>query len=274
LMYSTYLGGRATDVAGGLAVDDAGNAYITGSTSSNDFPTTTGAFQTAVNGTACGPPPGTSCPDAFVTKLSTDGPAALYSTLLGGTEPEAAGGVAVDAEGRALLTGSTQSSDYPTRRPAQVTLANESCTADQPEELCSDGFVARFTDDGSTLDYSTYLGGEATDQGLGIAVDEGGNAYVVGRTDSRRFPALRPVQSALGGYIDGFITKLGARHGALGWSTFLGGTDADRITGVAVSGSQDVRVVGRTLSPDFRTKNPLQPSLRDDDFDAFVTNLQ
>lgn len=274
LVFSTYLGGKATDIAGGIAVDENGSTYVTGSTSSEDFPTTDDAVQASVEGTACGPPAGTGCPDAFVTKLSTDGSAALYSTLLGGERPEAAGGVAVDDEGRAVVTGSTQSSDFPTMRAVQSEIDNESCTSEQPEEFCSDGFAARIDADGSALDYATYLGGNATDEGLAVALDEDGNAFVAGRTDSRTFPVREAVQEELGGYIDGFVAKLTADDGALAWNTFLGGAKADRATGVTVSTDGAVHVTGRTLSTDFPTKSPLQDELQNEDYDVFVTTLR
>jgi hypothetical protein len=271
LAYSTYLGGEAGDTNAGVAVADDGTAFVTGTTRSPDFPVV-GGVQGELNGTACGPPPGTPCPDSFVTALSADGSTAAYSTYLGGTEPEQAGGVAVDSTGRAVVTGSTQSPDFPTARPAQPALDNASCTAEQPEELCDDGFVTRLAPDGGSLDFSTFLGGAAEDQGLGVAVDDAGNVAVAGRTDSGNFPTREPVQPALGGYIDGFVTLLAAADGALVWSTFLGGSDADRANAVAI-GTGTVSAVGRTLSPDFPTAAPIQPQLRDDDYDAFLATL-
>jgi hypothetical protein len=271
LTYSTYLGGEASDTNAGVAVADDGTAFVAGTTRSPDFPVA-GGVQQGLAGTACGPPPGTPCLDTFVTALSPEGSAAEYSTYLGGTENETAGGIAVDSTGRAVVTGSTQSPDFPTARPAQPALDNASCTSEQPEELCDDGFVTRLAPDGGSLDFSTFLGGTAEDQGLGVAVDDAGNVAVAGRTDSGNFPTREPVQPALGGYIDGFVTLLGAADGALVWSTFLGGSDADRANAVAI-GTGTVSAVGRTLSPDFPTAAPIQPQLRDDDYDAFLATL-
>jgi len=171
-----------------------------------------------------------------------------------------------------VVTGYTQSPDLPTARPAQAALSNTSCTEEQPEELCDDGFVSRLSPDGGSLDFSTFLGGAAEDQGLGVAVDDAGNVAVAGRTDSRDFPTREPVQPALGGYIDGFVTLLAAADGALVWSTFLGGSDADRANAVAI-GAGTISAVGRTLSPDFPTAAPIQPQLQDDDYDAFLATL-
>jgi hypothetical protein len=271
LVYSTYLGGNAGDTNAGIAVADDRTAYVTGTTRSTDFPTVRGV-QGAINGTACGPPPGEPCPDVFVTALSPDGKAAAYSTLLGGTEPENAGGIAVDATGRAVVTGGTQSPDFPTRRPVQRALDNASCTSDQPEEFCDDAFVTRLSPNGGALDFSTFLGGLGQDQGLGVAVDDAGNVAVAGSTDSTDFPTRRPVQPELGGYIDGFVAVLAATNGALAWSTFLGGEEADRANAVTV-GPGTVSAVGRTLSPDFPTVAPVQADLEDDDYDAFLSTI-
>jgi hypothetical protein len=197
----------------------------------------------------------------------------VYVTLLGGSEPEAGGGIAVDRRGRAVVTGSTQSPDFPTARPVQAALDNSACTDEQPEEFCDDGFVTRLSADGRSLDFSTFLGGAAQDQGLGIAVDEAGTVVVAGSTDSRNFPTRDPVQAALAGNVDGFVTALSARNGGLVWSTFLGGTEADRANAVTVDRDGVVHSVGRTLSPDFPTVAPVQPDLQDDDYDAFLATL-
>jgi hypothetical protein len=272
LVYSTYLGGDGNDTSAGVALAEDGTAFLSGTTRSADFPTAN-AFHEGLNGTACGPPPGTPCPDAFVTALEPDGSSAAYSTLLGGTEPETGTGIAVDAQGRASVTGGTQSPDFPTARPAQAALDNASCTKDQPEELCDDGFVTRFSPDGSSLDFSTYLGGTGEDRGLGIAVDGAGTVLVAGSTDSRNFPTLEPVQAALGGYIDAFVTALSAENGALAWSTFHGGTEAERANAVTVGPDSAVHAVGRTLSPDLPVLSPLQAELQDADYDAFLVSL-
>jgi Beta-propeller repeat len=271
LDFSTYLGGDASDTNAGIAVGEDGTAYVTGTTRSENFPVV-GGVQREINGTACGPPPGEPCTDVFVTALTEDGDEAKYSTFLGGTEPEVAGGVAVDRSGRAVVTGSTQSPNFPTVRAAQGALDNEACTEKEPEELCDDGFVTRLAPDGNRLTFSTFLGGEAEDQGLAVAVDDAGNVAVSGRTDSRDFPTRQPVQPEFGGCIDGFVTLLAEGNGALVWSTFLGGEDADRANGVAV-GTDTVSSVGRTLSPDFPTANPVQAELQDDDYDAFLVTL-
>jgi hypothetical protein len=272
IAYSTYLGGDDSDVARAIALDNAGSAYVTGSTNSANFPTAR-AFQNTLRGRACGPPPGEPCRQAFLTKLTPRGSTAAYSTYLGGREHDDGFGVAVDARGRAHVTGSTQSSDFPTRRPILRRLDNSACTSEQPEELCDDGFVTKFTRSGRALAYSTYLGGRAEDQGLSIALDPAGRALVGGRTDSTDFPTRNAAQPGFGGYIDGFATKF-RRTGRLAWSSFLGGTDADRTTGITADRDGDAHIVGRTLSPDFPTVKPVQPKLKDDDYDAFASIIK
>jgi hypothetical protein len=274
LFYGTYLGGKESDTSSGIAVDASGSAYVTGSTRSADFPTAPGAVSPAIHGRACGPPPGVPCLDAFVTKLTPAGNRLSYSTYLGGTKPERGNGIAVGTDGTAVVTGSTQSRDFPTRQALQNKLDNSSCTELQPEEQCDDGFVTKFSASGRNLAYSTYLGGRAEDQGLAVAVGNNGTAYIGGRTDSRNFRVRDAVQPRFGGYIDGFASAI-TSTGQLSWSTFVGGKEADRVEGISVSSSLRVRIAGRTLSPNFPTQRPAQPALADkDDYDAYVMGLR
>src|SRR5439155_1546373 len=168
LLYSTYLGGSGADEGLGIAVDGAGNAYVTGQTGSTDFPTTAGAFATSFNGGD----------DAFVTKLNPLGTGLLYSTYLGGSGADEGLGIAVDGAGNAYVTGETDSTDFPTTAGAFDTSANGGF----------DAFVTKLNPLGTSLLYSTYLGGSGSDCGSGIAVDGAGNAYVTGSTGSANFP--------------------------------------------------------------------------------------
>lgn len=273
IVYSTYLGGHGGDVARGIDVDDDHNAYITGSTQSRDFPKVR-AFQNTMRGEACGPPPGEPCRQAFLTKLNPSGATAAYSTYLGGREHDDAYGVAVDRRHRAHVTGATQSPDFPTRNALQPTLDNSACTSEQPEEFCDDGFVTKFAASGQDLVYSTYLRGRAEDQGLSIDITKTGRALVAGRTDSIDFLTTpNAAQSDFGGYIDGFALQL-RPNGTPVWSTFLGGSDADRATGIAADPDGDAHLAGRTLSPDFPTRRAFQPTLKDQDYDAFVSIIK
>ncbi len=168
--FSTYLGGGECDVANSLALDSSGNVYVTGRTSSPDFPTAN-AFQPNLAGQPNS--------DAFVTKFTPAG-AFIYSTYLGGANGADTGfGIAADSSGNAYVTGITSSTNFPTMNPIQTSGSG-----------FVDGFVTKFNSQGSALVYSTYLGGSGSDSGRGIAVDSANNAYVVGSTDSLNFPVL------------------------------------------------------------------------------------
>jgi hypothetical protein len=193
LVYSTYLGGQDSDTGGGLVIDAAGNAYISGGTDSLNFPTTPGAFDTLPDGN-----------DAFVTKLNATGSALVYSTVLGGTVYEGASAVRVDAAGNAWLTGTTGSPDFP------VTVG----VADRTFNGVGDAFISELSPDGSTLVYSTYLGGAQSDSGSDLALDSAGNIYVTGHTYSSDFPATTGAFDTIFNgdpsifWGDAFVTKL------------------------------------------------------------------
>ena len=210
LVYSTYLGGSADDRGHGIAVDSAGNAYVTGVTASTNFPTTSGAFQTTFGGAPS---------DAYVTKLNPAGSALVYSTYLGGVENDQGSAIAVDSAGSAYVTGLTFSTNFPTASPIQAAKAGD-----------FDAFVTKLNAAGSALVYSTYLGGSGFDWGHGIAVDSAGNAYVAGQTRSTNFPTASPIQAANAGDFDVFVTKLNAAGSALVYSTYLGGSNVDAAT--------------------------------------------
>jgi hypothetical protein len=206
-----------------------------------------------------------------VTKLGQTGSRIHYSTLLGGSENEQGSGIAVDTAGAVVVTGNTQSADFPTRAAIQSRLDNKACLA---SEQCADGFVSKLDPSGQNTVYSTYLGGRAQDQGLAVVLDKKGNAYVGGRTDSRNFPLRQAVQSRFGGYIDGFASSL-SPGGALRWSTFVGGEQADRVEGITVDERGElVRVAGRTLSQRFPTRHAIQGQLKDEDYDAFLAGIR
>jgi hypothetical protein len=258
LVYSTYLGGSGDDTAyqygGGIAVDSAGNAYLTGGTSSTDFPTTVGAvgpFQRSLGGGF----------DAFVAKLDPTGSALVYSTYLGGSSFDFGGGIAIDSSGNAYVAGQTYSSDFPLSNPLQPSFGGS-----------SDAFVASLDPTGSALNYSTYLGGSADDFAYGMAVDGSGNAYVTGRTHSFDFPTPNAYQAVFGGVADAFVAKLAAGGTSLLYSTYLGGSDMDGAIGIAADSSGDAYVTGWTYSSDFPKVNPLQQNLAGAE-DGFVAKL-
>ncbi len=259
LVYSTYLGGEYEEYGHGIAVDEAGSAYVTGSTNSRDFPTEN-AFRSVLsyryNGiTGAGL---FDCADAFVTKLSPDGTSLVYSTYLGGIDDGDIGfGIAVDAAGSAYVTGSTFSEDFPTENAFQEMHGNcgNSCFRSN-----MDAFVTKLSPGGASLIYSTYLGGEYIDLGCGIAVDADGSAYVTGYTRSDDFPTVNAFQGTRGGdsYVDAFVTKLSPDGSSLDYSTYLGGKYEDRGFGIAVDTDGSAYVTGSTGSDNFPTVNPFQ----------------
>ena len=210
LDYSTFLGGSSGDIGYGVAVDSSGAAYVTGVMSSSDFPTSAGAYQTTLNGTQ----------DAFVSKLAADGTSLDYSTYLGGSGSFDYGqAIAVDSSGAAYVTGYTQSGDFPTSAGAYQTTLNG----------VQDAFVSKLAADGTSLAYSTYLGGSSYDRGYGIAVDSSGAAYVTGFTLSGDFPtSAGAYQTTLNGSVNAFVSKLAADGTSLAYSTYLGGSSDDR----------------------------------------------
>ncbi len=256
LVYSTYLGGSGNDIAYGIAVDSAGNAYVTGSTSSADFPTTTGAYRTAYNG-------GTT--DAFVVKLNPTGTALVYSTYVGGIGDDIAYGIALDSTNQTTITGSTTSLNFPTSSGAFQTAYGGGLT---------NAFVARLNPAGTALTYSTYLGGTGQDAGYGIAVDSQGLAYVTGYTQSTNFPTTTgAVQTSYAGSSDAFVTALNTTGTAQVYSTYLGGSSDDYGFGIAVDAASNAYVTGYTSSPNFpTTTGALQTSIKGG-YDAFVSKI-
>ena len=255
LVYSTYLGGTSVENGNGIAVDAAGNAYVTGTTLSTDFPTTPGAYQTASGGGE----------DAFVTKLNATGTALVYSTYLGGSGSDDGLGIAVDAAGNAYATGQTASTNFPTTTGAYQTTFGG----------VEDAFVAKLNATGTALVYSTYLGGTGFDIGIGIAVDTAGSAYVTGVTESTDFPTTPGAfQTIYGGGEDAFVTKLNPTGTALVYSTYLGGSGLDGGNGIAVDAAGNAYVTGATGSPDFpTTPGAFQTTYGGGIYDAFVTKF-
>jgi hypothetical protein len=272
LAYSTYLGGSADDYAEAIAVDGKGSAYVTGYTTSSDFPTTASLQPKSGGGSA----PDTVCAcDAFVAKLNADGSALEYATYLGGSGDDYAQAIALDSGGAAYVAGYTGSTDFPTSHAEQSANAGG-----------ADAFVAKLSADGSTLVYSSYLGGSQADIAQAIAVDDSGSAYVAGYTFSTDFPTVpaasgllglgssgpSPAQAANGGGYDAFISKFSADGTALSYSTYLGGSGDDYAYAVAVDGSGSAYVTGDTTSTDFPTASPLQAA-NADNYDTFVAKL-
>jgi len=252
LDYSTYLGGRNGEKANSVAVDSSGNVYVAGSTfaaAPADFPILN-AWQPDAAGTV-----------GFVAKISSSG-GLVYSTYFGGGDNRGSviNAVAADDAGNAYLTGVTYSTNLPTRGPAQRALAGN-----------GDAFVAKLDPTGSSLIYSTYLGGSRNDTARAIAVDSAGRAYVTGDTRGG-FPAVRAIQTVSGGggdagdpygeAPDAFVARLNPQGSALDYSTHLGGNGAESGTGIGVDAEGSAYVTGWTQSLNFPMRNPIQDLLR------------
>jgi HYDIN/CFA65/VesB-like, Ig-like domain/Beta-propeller repeat/Cep192 domain 4 len=251
LTYSTYLGGSGGDVGYGIAVDSANNTYVTGTTSSLNFPTTTGGQATLGGGI-----------DVFAAKLNPAGTALLYSVFLGGGNLDKATSLALDSSGNVYLAGYTSSIDFPTTSGAYQVSNNGD----------TDAFLAKLNATGSSLLYSTYLGGSGIDYGRGVAVDASGDAFITGSTQSTDFPTMRPLQVGLDGGSDAFLAEFNPTGASLLYSTYLGGSGADEALAIALDGSGNPYIAGYTFSSNFPTQNPFQSSLSGST-DAFVTEI-
>lgn len=259
LIYSTFLGSTGTDNGEGIAIDSAGNAYITGGTWSSDFPTTLDGYDTTHNGDR----------DIFLTKLNPAGSALEYSTFIGGSSQEQAESMILDDGNVAYLTGWTRSNDLPTTDGAyDATLDGN-----------FDAFVLKMALTSAAPEYLTYLGGEDEDRGFGIALDESGEAIVAGLTKSEAFPATEGAyDTTYGGgtcsfarCADGFVAKLAPNGTRLSYVTYLGGSTSDQANDITMGLGGHVYVIGTTDSQDFPlTADAYDTTLEEDGQDAFI----
>jgi len=319
LVYCTYLGGAADDRAFGIAVDAAGAVYLTGWTSSTDFPTAGNPYQRTLAGGL----------DAFVAKIGASGESLIFSTLLGGDSSDQGRAIALDASGNAFIAGQTASSNFPTLAPLQtglngpqdafvaevdgygallfstylggsgtdtaaaIAVGGDDClyltgatdsldfpthNALQPANAgYQDAFVTKLSPNGAAIVFSTYLGGsggsvDSPESGLAIDVDAAGNAYVAGVTGSRNFPTRNAFQPALAGWEDAFVAKVDATGAVLDYSTYLGGSSLDYGVALRVDSSGAACVAGYSTSPDFPLANPVQSGPAGS-YDAFLSCL-
>jgi RHS repeat-associated protein len=265
LVYSTFLGGRsngANDAGAGIALDAAGDAYVTGSTNSANFPTTLGAYQTTKPNT------GTT---AFVAELNPTATTLVYSTFLGGSTGEAGNAIAVDRAGSAYVSGQTTSTNFPTASAFQSSKAGATGA--------SNAFVTKLTATGATLVYSSYLGGGG-DTGYGIAVDAQNEAFLVGTTPSSTFPTYQAFQTTnLSTLNNAFVTKL-TSTGTLAYSSLLGGATVGTMTaadnqgrGIGLDAYGNAYVDGYTNATNFPTTSYAYQQANAGGYDAFLAKV-
>lgn len=270
IAFSTYMGGSDSP-AHAIAVDSAGEAYITGDTGSDDLPTTHGSFEPVYLGQIC-----TSCYNGYVEKLNSTGSALVYSTYFGavptnGPPSTIGSGIAVDTAGSAYLVGST--SAIPTQNPIQASDVNS--------PLLPNAFITKFSPDGSSLEYSTYLGGflaissdESGDFATSVAVDSSGNAHVAGTSSSCDFPlsldALSTTCATVYSFPTVFALVLNPTGSQLLFSTFLGSGNTPSI---AVDAQGNSYIAGNTTSYQFPTLNPIESTSLQASSTTFVTEL-
>jgi uncharacterized repeat protein (TIGR01451 family) len=249
LVFSTIVGGSSEEKAYGLVLGSDGAIYLTGSTTSVDFPVVLGMSRRGAGA------------DAFVVKLAASGAQILSSSAFGGGADDTARAIAVDATGAVYITGSTLSADFPTQLPIQVGSGGGN----------EDVFVSKIDPSGANFAYSTYLGGGARDVGLGIVVDSAGAVTVAGGTNSTTFPVRRAFQNQNAGARDGFVTTLVATGTEISTSTYIGGTFNDAVNGIALGPDGALYLTGQTFSDDFPTMESIQENAGGGD--AFVTKL-
>jgi hypothetical protein len=267
--YSLLLGGGDSDSIRGLALDTQHRVYVTGFTCSTNFPIKN-AFQPVTNSQNCANGGG----DAFVTRVNATGTDLDYSTYLGGMISSIGNGIAVNSTFQAYVTGATASPDFPTTPGAfQRTLKAKVITGFPHDTNQDNAFVTKFSADGKSLVYSTFLGGTANDVGTAIALDPDGRACVAGTASSPDFPITSAAfQKTKHGSTDAFVTKFQLSGGGLFYSTFLGGSGSDGANSIAVDSFGRAYVAGGTSSADFPVLNPIQAHLGGSQ-DAFVTKL-
>ena len=288
LIYSTFIGGSLDDIAFGLALDANGNAFITGGTVSSNFPTTANAVSQVLDnsdgstvenctGNGGGAVP---CEDAFVVEISEVGgvPAETYGTFLGGADQDLGIGIAVDSSDNIFVVGTTDSSSFPgiISGTLQSTYGGGSPPNCVSQFICGDGFVTELavSSDGTTIDFSSYLGGSGDDAATAIALDGYGDLLVAGTTDSTNFPvtdnAIQPTfgggSSSCAGRLltcgDAFAVEIYYADGQdMYFSTYIGGSGDDGVwKGAAVDSNDNFYIAGTTNSPNFPTANPFQAS--------------
>jgi len=254
LQASTFIGGGSGESGYSLALDSAGRVYVTGQTSSGNYPTTPGAYDTSHNGSW----------DVFVSRLDADLSTVEASTFIGGEDYDDGSSLALDSSGRIYVAGETESTEYPTTTGAYDTSHNGG----------PDVFVSRLDANLTTLQASTFIGGGDDDYGHSLALDSAGRVYIAGETESTEYPTTPGAyDTSHNGGSDVFVSRLDANLTTLQASTFIGGGDGDYGSSLALDGSGRVYVTGTTYSTDYPTKPRAYDTSYNGDGDVFVSRL-
>ncbi len=256
ILWSTYLGGTESEEGQSLGLDSLANVVVAGNTYSSDFPTTLGAYDTSFNGGRV---------DAFAAKLSASGSALLWSTFIGGSSTDgSANSLVLDASGNVVITGQTYSPDFPTTPEAYDTSYNGS----------RDVYVVKLSASGSTLLWSTFLGGDSDDWGRSLVLDALGDVVVAGQAGSSSFPTTAGAyDTSWNDHEDVFVAKLSASGRALVWSTFLGGSHQDVGNSLVLDVSGNPVVAGLTHSTTFPTTPRAYDTFYNGGYDVFVAKM-
>lgn len=249
ILYSTFIGGDYTDEAADIALGPGGEIYLTGATTSMDFPVTLDAVQPALNSYPY------AYSDAFILRLGANADEILYGSYLGGSRDDRGKALALDGMGRVAIAGDTQSGDFPLASPLQPLAAGE-----------QDAFVARLSADGGSLDFATYLGGSDNDDATGLAVDDTDALVVSGGTQSTDFPttqgafqetfagAVHGCGDSIGGFYncpDAWAAKLSPAGDALAYATYIGGSATDQLRDLVLDAAGNALFVGYSSSADY-----------------------
>ncbi|MFC1572137.1 SBBP repeat-containing protein, partial [Candidatus Eisenbacteria bacterium] len=255
LLWSTFIGASGLDNGRGLALDSADNAIITGTTSSSSFPTTVGAYDTSFNGDY----------DVFVSKISASGSTLLWSTFVGGNDEDSGTDVVLDGAGNPVITGHTRSTNFPTTPGVFDTSFNGEY----------DAYVAKLSESGSSLLWSTFLGGDLGDSGHSLLYHAPTGSFILaGAAYSSDFPTtMFAFDTSHNGHIDGFVTKITGTGQFLQWSTFLGGAVTDDVNDIVADPDGNLYLTGRTSSPDFPVTTGAFDTSHNGEYDCFVAKF-
>jgi gliding motility-associated-like protein len=259
LVWSTFLGGMENDFVYSFTLDKNSNVSFTGFTNSATYPTTTGVYDNTQNGNE----------DIIVTKLNSNASSLIYSTFIGGNRQE--NGISLDADlsDNLVLTGLTYSTNFPT------TLNAFDRTFNSPAFGGSDIIVVKINSNGTSLIFSTYLGGSSSDGGYSVLLDDKGNSYISGATKSTNFPTTNGAlqRTFSGGNDDAIISKFDPTGSLLAYSTYLGGAKDDLGNAIVIDNSYNIIVSGVTSSLDFPTTSGVYDQIYNGDNDGFISKI-